>query len=181
MNSLSVKTGRSMDAIAAGEACRRGKSPRLPPRRVKEADADLSCCPVGDARRPAAGRRGMAARDQARRLSTAGVSRRRRSSFRTRNGQDWTAKFPAISAALEKLNVSVAVLDLEAVVLEPRARAALRPCRRRSAKAQIPSIVAFVFDLLHLDGRDLTNCSCGNARRGWRRCWTSRRRLPASL
>ena len=38
-----------------------------------------------------------------------------------------------------------------------RARAVFRRCRRRSARAEGPErIVAYVFDLLHLDGKDLT-------------------------
>ena len=38
-----------------------------------------------------------------------------------------------------------------------RARAVFRPSKRRSATAAIRGkIVAYVFDLLHLDGKDLT-------------------------
>src|SRR6476620_1209550 len=36
----------------------------------------------------------------------------------TRNGKDWTNKFPSLSSALEKLPVKNAVLDMEAVMLD---------------------------------------------------------------
>src|SRR3954453_9451108 len=51
----------------------------------------------------------------------------------TRNGKDWTSKFPSLSAALEKLPVKNAVLDMEAVVLDEDG-AASSPCRLHSAK-----------------------------------------------
>ena len=38
--------------------------------------------------------------------------------LRTRNGKDWTERFPSIAAALEKLIGAPAVLDMEAVVVD---------------------------------------------------------------
>ena len=38
--------------------------------------------------------------------------------LRTRNGNDWTRKFPSIQAQLACLKVESAVLDMEAVVLD---------------------------------------------------------------
>ncbi len=40
----------------------------------------------------------------------------------TRNGHDWTAKFPSIAAALEKLKVDSAIVDGEVVVLDQEGR-----------------------------------------------------------
>src|SRR5262245_61287200 len=40
------------------------------------------------------------------------------SRLRTRNGNDWTGSFPAIAAALKKLKVDDAVVDMEAVILD---------------------------------------------------------------
>ena len=79
--------------------------------------------------------------------------------LRTRNGKDWTESFPSLVAAIARLKVKDAVLDMEAVVLDEKARAVFRRCRRRSARAESRErIVAYVFDLLHLDGKDLTGC-----------------------
>ena len=38
--------------------------------------------------------------------------------LRTRNGNDWTHKFPSIYASVAKLKAKTAVLDMEAVVLD---------------------------------------------------------------
>ena len=57
------------------------------------------------------------------------------SRLRTRNGQDWTESFPAIAAALKKLKVDDAVLDMEGSFSTTKARAAFRPCRQRWARA----------------------------------------------
>jgi bifunctional non-homologous end joining protein LigD len=77
--------------------------------------------------------------------------------LRTRNGQDWTAKFPSLTSSLQNMKTTGAVLDMEAVILDSKGRssfqalqAALGDSGRRAA------IVAYVFDLLYLDGRDLT-------------------------
>ena len=41
---------------------------------------------------------------------------------RTRNGHDWTKRFPAIAAAVAKLKVRSAALDGEAVIFDDRGR-----------------------------------------------------------
>ncbi len=53
--------------------------------------------------------------------------------MRTRNGHDWTGRFPNIAAALLKLNVRSAVIDGEAVVLDERGGRASLSCGRTSA------------------------------------------------
>ena len=78
-------------------------------------------------------------------------------SLRTRNGQDWTAKFPSLATGLEKLNVEDAVLDMEAVVIDDKGKSsfqALQAALGEGGNAQ--SVVAYVFDILHLDGKDVT-------------------------
>ncbi len=76
-------------------------------------------------------------------------------SLLTRNGHDWTDRFPEIAAAMTRVKASSAILDGEAVVLDEAgiSRFGLlqesfdtTPPRHRSC---------FVFDLLALDGRDL--------------------------
>ncbi len=51
--------------------------------------------------------------------------------LRTRNGHDWTNKFPSIHASIAKLKVKAAVLDMEAVVLDRAGKSIFRPCSTR--------------------------------------------------
>ena len=75
----------------------------------------------------------------------------------TRNGQDWTSSFPALTAALEKLPVKDAVLDMEAVVLDRTGKSSFQALQAAlSTGGDRSSIVAYVFDLLYIDGEDLT-------------------------
>jgi bifunctional non-homologous end joining protein LigD len=79
--------------------------------------------------------------------------------IRTRNGHDWTHRFPAIAAALIKLPVRNAAIDGEAVVLDDEGRSTFsglqaelggRGGRRIADKAAL-----YAFDLMFLDGHDL--------------------------
>ena len=45
--------------------------------------------------------------------------------IRSRNGHDWTARFPAIAVAVSALAVRSAVIDGEAVILDERGRSSL--------------------------------------------------------
>lgn len=80
--------------------------------------------------------------------------------IRTRNNQDWTGSFPAIVKVLERLDVEDAVLDMEAVVLDSAGKSNFQSLQGALSGGNDPSvIVAFAFDLLHLDGKDLTRAS----------------------
>ena len=54
------------------------------------------------------------------------------SRLRTRNGKDWTESFPAIAAALKKLKVDDAVLDMEAVILDDEGKSGFQAGRTGS-------------------------------------------------
>src|ERR1700688_806286 len=45
---------------------------------------------------------------------------------RTRNGKDWTERFPALSAALERLKAKDAVLDMEGVILDEQGKSSFQ-------------------------------------------------------
>jgi bifunctional non-homologous end joining protein LigD len=75
--------------------------------------------------------------------------------IRTRNGHDWTSRFPAIAAALLKLNVRSAVIDGEAVVLDDMGRSNLAELQAALTKHGAEEAVLYAFDLLFLDGEDL--------------------------
>lgn len=77
--------------------------------------------------------------------------------LRTRNGKDWTVKFPSLSAASEHLKVQDAVLDMEAVVLDAEGKSSFQSLQAALGDGGNPDqIFAYVFDLLYLDGNDLT-------------------------
>lgn len=74
----------------------------------------------------------------------------------TRNGNDWTAKFPDIAASLAALDVQNAVLDMEAVIIGPDGKTDFQKLQNIFSEETEPQpIHAYVFDLLHLNGRDL--------------------------
>ncbi len=74
----------------------------------------------------------------------------------TRNGNDWTQKFPSIAASIAKLKAKTAVLDMEAVVLDHAGKSSFQAIQQALGEGgERLSIHAYVFDLLHLDGKDL--------------------------
>jgi bifunctional non-homologous end joining protein LigD len=78
---------------------------------------------------------------------------RKRVKLFTRNGHDWTAKFPTLQAEIRKLAVSSAWLDGEIVVLKDGipSFSALQDAIDQPADQEI---VFFLFDLMYLDGQD---------------------------
>ena len=72
----------------------------------------------------------------------------------TRNGYDWTDRYPSIVRAAANLRCKSAIIDGEAIVQDGNGASdfeALSSAMRR----QPHSIILYAFDLLHLDGRDL--------------------------
>jgi len=77
--------------------------------------------------------------------------------LRTRNGKDWTPKFPVIAAAMRKLKCDSVVIDMEAIVPDAQEKSTFQGLQAALGEGGRPeSIVAYVFDLLHLNGKDLT-------------------------
>ena len=74
----------------------------------------------------------------------------------TRKGLDWTAKFRPIAEALRSLGLGSALLDGE-VVVEDDAGVSSFPSLQADLKAgRIDRMAFYAFDLLYLDGYDLT-------------------------
>jgi bifunctional non-homologous end joining protein LigD len=73
----------------------------------------------------------------------------------TRSGLDWSEKYPAILAEAAALDVSNALIDGEAVVILPDGRTSFQALQA-ALKEDPQSIVFYAFDLLELDGEDLT-------------------------
>jgi bifunctional non-homologous end joining protein LigD len=73
----------------------------------------------------------------------------------TRNGNDWTAGFPSITAAFAKLKVKSAIIDGEVVVLDEKGRSDFQSLQAQMKDLRDDVPVFYAFDLMYLDGRDL--------------------------
>jgi bifunctional non-homologous end joining protein LigD len=77
----------------------------------------------------------------------------------TRKGLDWTAKFPVLAAALAELPVDTALIDGEVVALKPDGTSSFADLQDALSRGNTGGLVFYAFDLLHLDGYDLTGVS----------------------
>ena len=76
--------------------------------------------------------------------------------LKTRNGLDWTTKFPSLKKALEALPVVTALLDGEVVVETEKGTPSFADLQADLSEGRSDRFRYYVFDLLHLDGADLT-------------------------
>ncbi len=81
----------------------------------------------------------------------------------SRNEKDWTEPFAAVVDELTRLPAQSAVLDGEVAVVLPDGRTSFQELREALGAGQdaareegVGRLVYFIFDLLHLDGYDLT-------------------------
>jgi len=82
------------------------------------------------------------------------VIERRKARVFSRNGYDWSDRYPSIVRAAANLQCKSAIIDGEAIVQNGHGASdfdALQSALRK----QPNSIIIFTFDLLHLDGKDL--------------------------
>ncbi|MDQ1637399.1 MAG: bifunctional non-ous end joining protein LigD [Pyrinomonadaceae bacterium] len=75
--------------------------------------------------------------------------------FWSRNQKDWTEKFPNLSKALKALPVTAAILDGEVVVVDKAGRSSFQKLQQ-SMKGGAATFVFQIFDLIYLDGYNLT-------------------------
>ncbi len=73
----------------------------------------------------------------------------------TRRGNDWTSEFGTIAEAMRSLPCRAALIDGEAVVYDSRGVTSFQRLQN-ALKGDNSQIVLVAFDLLHLDGWDLT-------------------------
>lgn len=74
----------------------------------------------------------------------------------TRNQKDWTDKFPNVAKALKTLRVQSAILDAEVVALDSSGRSSFQMLQQAIHKTAGKNLVLEVFDLIYLDGFNLT-------------------------
>lgn len=77
--------------------------------------------------------------------------------LRTRGGQDWTHKFTPLEKAIAQLKIESAVLDLEGCVLNERGQSDFGALQAALSDKKPEAIHGYIFDLLYLNGEDLTN------------------------
>ncbi|HYZ23951.1 MAG TPA: DNA ligase D [Rhodopila sp.] len=76
----------------------------------------------------------------------------------TRNGQDWSARLPAVAAAVRRLPAASAILDGELVSLDLNGVSSFARLQADLAAGRDERLFFYVFDLLHLNGWDLRGC-----------------------
>ena len=76
--------------------------------------------------------------------------------FISRNGLDWTEKLPKLVADAGGIKVKQAMLDGEVVALKPDGTTSFQDLQNAFEAGRTSEIVYFVFDILHLNGHDLT-------------------------
>jgi bifunctional non-homologous end joining protein LigD len=81
---------------------------------------------------------------------------RRKVRLLTRKGLDWTEKFPNVAAAVAKLPARTALIDGEVVVEDEDGASSFSALQAALKQGERERFIYYVFDLLHLDGRDLT-------------------------
>jgi bifunctional non-homologous end joining protein LigD len=74
----------------------------------------------------------------------------------TRTGLDWTQKYPPIAKAVAALGVRQAYLDGELCGVGPDGISSFNIVQLASDGGNAAALVFFLFDLMHLDGEDLT-------------------------
>jgi bifunctional non-homologous end joining protein LigD len=76
--------------------------------------------------------------------------------FLTRNHKDWTGRLKSLAEAAAELPAATAILDGEVVVLRKDGVTDFQDLQNAFREGAADRLVYYVFDLLHLDGHDLT-------------------------
>jgi bifunctional non-homologous end joining protein LigD len=77
-------------------------------------------------------------------------------SLKTRKGLDWTERFPTIAAACAEFSGHDAILDGEVASCDENGVSVFSALQDDLKSGRTDRMVYFVFDLMHLDGQDLT-------------------------
>src|SRR4051812_43388591 len=78
--------------------------------------------------------------------------------FVSRNQIDMTPQYPELASIAKQVRAKEAILDGEICALDPQGIPRFQMLQRKGATKR-PPIVYFVFDLLYVDGYDLTACT----------------------
>src|SRR5262245_58465080 len=75
----------------------------------------------------------------------------------SRRGNDFTKKFAPIAASVSRIKAPTFILDGEAVVVDEQGKPSFQMLQNRASLPRGWSLVYYAFDLLHLNGQDLTH------------------------
>src|SRR5947209_19768568 len=75
--------------------------------------------------------------------------------FLSRNGKDWTEKFPGLLEALKKFPAASAILDGEIVIPDKEGRSSFQKLQQAMKSSSSPFIFE-IFDLVYLEGFNIT-------------------------
>jgi bifunctional non-homologous end joining protein LigD len=75
--------------------------------------------------------------------------------FLSRNGKDWTEKFPNLSEALKTFPAATAILDGEVVIQDKSGRSSFQALQQ-SMKSRSSAFVFQIFDLVYVNGFNIT-------------------------
>ncbi len=78
--------------------------------------------------------------------------------FWTRNRNDWTGKLPNLSRAVKSIPATSAILDGEVIILDSKQVSSFQKLQKEMGKGD-GELIFEVFDLVYLDGFDLTHCA----------------------
>jgi len=90
---------------------------------------------------------------------TIAVVAKRKARLLTRNGHDWTARYGALADAFCALRCTTAAIDGEVVVLDERGVSRFEALQKALANGETWRLVFYAYDLLHLNGWDLSRVS----------------------
>ncbi|HET9446702.1 MAG TPA: hypothetical protein VFO35_10610, partial [Steroidobacteraceae bacterium] len=76
--------------------------------------------------------------------------------LRSRNDKDLLSMYPALATTARRLQAERTVIDGEIVAVDKDGRPSFQALQHRGSHPQ-HSIVFYAFDLLHLDGQDMTS------------------------
>ncbi len=94
----------------------------------------------------------------------------------TRKGLDWTGKFPNIADAVASFRARTAVIDGEIVVEDDSGISSFSGLQAALKASERERFVYYVFDLLHVDGRDLALVAADRAQGRAGEAWSKGRR-----
>src|SRR6202158_1717326 len=81
---------------------------------------------------------------------------RGKATFWSRNEKEWTAKFLNVVESVKSLPLTTAILDGEIVMVDAQGHSSFQKLQRAMSKSATSAFVYEVFDLIYLDGYDLT-------------------------
>lgn len=161
----SVASGRSMDQISAGEEPAEKpmqKPPPAPPDPSRLQDARKKALP--ETFRPQLATLVKSAPEGSDWLHEIKLDGYRLMAFVkensvrlvTRNGKNWTKRFPELAEALSRSELPVVLLDGEVVVLRKDGSSHFQALQNAIRNDEMAGLKYFVFDILYCDGYDLT-------------------------